>query len=46
MKIGRRPVGGDMGDLDGSFPPIYLVCLLPGVIHIDDAASMKLDAET
>ena len=37
-------------DLDGWFPPIYLVRLIPGEIHIDekeyDANLMKVDAET
>ena len=44
------PIGEGCNHVDGCFPPVYLVPLIPGEIHIDegayDAASMKVDAET
>ena len=46
----EEPVGDKSKDLDAGFPPIYLVHLIPGEIHIrekkHDATSMKVDAET
>ena len=45
----EAPVVVDSKDMDGCYPPIYLVPLIPGEIHIlkeYDAASMKVDAET
>ena len=46
-----RVSGNNLDTRPGScFPPVYLVRLIPGEIHIDekeyDAASMKVDAET
>jgi len=50
----EAPVDGDSKDMDRTsttnLPPIYLVRLIPGQIHINtreyDATSMKVDAET